>query len=127
MNPFVNPNKRSISLPNGCKDLADIMDDMDDNLFRKRAEAFGAETVDLREVKFTPELLRFISSAFARKHRLLPIYVTDSLLGVALADPSDLDTIDYLARTSQRGIDVRVANSRQLDEFIWRLYGGCES
>lgn len=114
MNPFVNPNKRSISLPNGCKDLADIMDD-------------SAETVDLREVKFTPELLRCISSAFARKHRLLPIYVTDSLLGVALADPSDLDTIGYLAHTSQRGIEVRVANSRQLDEFIWRLYGGCES
>src|SRR5215207_5029631 len=25
MNPFVNPNKRSISLPKGCKDLADVL------------------------------------------------------------------------------------------------------
>lgn len=25
MNPFVNPNKRSISLPAGCKDLADVL------------------------------------------------------------------------------------------------------
>jgi type II secretory ATPase GspE/PulE/Tfp pilus assembly ATPase PilB-like protein len=25
MNPFVNPNKRSISLPAGCKDLADLL------------------------------------------------------------------------------------------------------
>lgn len=26
MNPFVNPNKRSISLPSGCKDLADVLE-----------------------------------------------------------------------------------------------------
>jgi len=26
MNPFVNPKKRSISLPNGCKDLADVLE-----------------------------------------------------------------------------------------------------
>lgn len=25
MNPFVNPNKRSISLPSGCKDLVDVL------------------------------------------------------------------------------------------------------
>jgi type II secretory ATPase GspE/PulE/Tfp pilus assembly ATPase PilB-like protein len=25
MNPFVNPNKRSITLPNGCKDLIDVL------------------------------------------------------------------------------------------------------
>jgi type II secretory ATPase GspE/PulE/Tfp pilus assembly ATPase PilB-like protein len=25
MNPFVNPKKRSVSLPNGCKDLADVL------------------------------------------------------------------------------------------------------
>jgi type II secretory ATPase GspE/PulE/Tfp pilus assembly ATPase PilB-like protein len=25
MNPFVNPNKRSVSLPSGCKDLADVL------------------------------------------------------------------------------------------------------
>jgi hypothetical protein len=25
MNPFVNPNKRSISLPKGCKDLIDVL------------------------------------------------------------------------------------------------------
>jgi hypothetical protein len=27
MNPFVNPNKRSISLPQGCKDLIDVLQD----------------------------------------------------------------------------------------------------
>ena len=25
MNPFVNPNRRSVLLPNGCKDLADVL------------------------------------------------------------------------------------------------------
>ena len=25
MNPFVNPSKRSISLPSGCKDLVDVL------------------------------------------------------------------------------------------------------
>jgi hypothetical protein len=30
MNPFVNPRKRSISLPSGCKDLADVLRRTDD-------------------------------------------------------------------------------------------------
>jgi hypothetical protein len=29
MNPFVNPNKRSVTLPTGCKDLIDVLNQME--------------------------------------------------------------------------------------------------
>ena len=43
-------------------------------------------------------------------------------MAIALADPSDLDAIDYLAHHLRRDIEVRVASLPQLNEFIQRLY-----
>ena len=35
MNPFVNPNKRDVSLPNGCKDLIDVLQGSQTQLSKK--------------------------------------------------------------------------------------------
>jgi hypothetical protein len=85
---------------------------------------FGAELVDLTSVNFTPELLRCIPADVARKHRVLPVFDRPGCLAIALADPSDLQTIDILTHTLQKPeLEIRVAESQQLDRFIHRLYG----
>ena len=84
---------------------------------------FGAEYVDLSEVQFTPRLLSCIPAEFARKHRVLPLLELPGKLAIAIADPSDLNTIDILAHTLDREIELRIADESQLDVFIQRYYG----
>jgi len=88
-----------------------------------RAAHFGAEEVDLREVQFTAELLARIPAELARRYRVLPIRSLPDKLFVAIADPSDLDAIDSLHNLVQRDLELCVAESWQLDDFIGRLYG----
>lgn len=88
-----------------------------------RAAHFGADEVDLRNISFTTELLACIPADLARRYRVLPIFESPGSLGLALADPADLEAIDSIHRTLQRDLLVSVAEASQLDEFIGRLYG----
>ena len=88
-----------------------------------RAAHFGAEEVDLGKVQFTTELLACIPGEIARRYRVLPIRSFPEKLVLAIADPSDLDAIDSLHNLVQRDLELCVAESWQLDDFIGRLYG----
>jgi len=93
-----------------------------------KRDYFRAEKIDLSTVQFTPELLRSVPAHVARHYRVLPVFEdSPTSLGVALADPSDLDVIDGLHSTLRRDLVLRVADSQQIDEFIQRLYGDHES
>lgn len=88
-----------------------------------RATHFGAEEVNLEEVRFTAELLACVPAEAARRYRVLPIRNSPDKLLVAIADPSDLDAVDSLPDLVQRDLELCVAESGQLDDFIARLYG----
>lgn len=88
---------------------------------------FGAEKIDLTTVQFTPELLQCVPTRVARRYRVLPVFLTQRCLSIAVADAGDLDVIDSLAHTLRRDLDIRVAETHQIDEFIKRLYGDGES
>jgi type IV pilus assembly protein PilB len=88
-----------------------------------RAAHFGAEEVDLRNVLFTPVLLACVPAELARRYRILPLFSSDRLVRVALADPSDLEVLEALSHFFRRPVEICVAEAGQLDEFISRLYG----
>src|SRR5438093_1938441 len=61
-----------------------------------KAAHFGAEVVNLSEVKIEDDVIATIPRHIAKKYRVVPVFRHDNNLTVALADPSDLDTIDSL-------------------------------
>ena len=88
-----------------------------------RAAHFGAEEVDLRSVPFTAELLASVPAHLARRYRVVPVFDSPTVLRLAIADPSDLDAIDSLNHLLHRDLELCVAETSQLDEFIECLYG----
>ena len=84
---------------------------------------FGAEIINLSQVQFTPELLECLPSEAAHKYRVMPVADSPFRLAIAVADPSDLNTIDALTHIVNREMEIRVADKSQLDEFIRRHYG----
>ena len=87
-----------------------------------RAMYFGAEEVDLRNVRFTEELLACVPAHLARRYRIVPVFDSPNELRIATADPSDLDAIDALSYLLRRNLELCVTEESQLDEFIARLY-----
>ena len=61
-----------------------------------KAAHFGAEVVQLSGMKVEDEVIAAIPRHIAKKYRVVPVYKHDGTLTVAIADPSDLATIDSL-------------------------------
>ncbi|HEV2392878.1 MAG TPA: ATPase, T2SS/T4P/T4SS family [Verrucomicrobiae bacterium] len=87
-----------------------------------KAAHFGAEVVNLNDLKIADDVISTIPRHIARKYRVVPVYKHDSSLTVALADPSDLDTIDSLQHLLHMEITLQVASEADIETALSRYY-----
>jgi general secretion pathway protein E/type IV pilus assembly protein PilB len=87
-----------------------------------KASHFGAEVVNLSEMQIADDVLAAIPRHIARKYRVVPVFKHDNSLTVALADPSDLDTIDSLTHLLRAEIDLRVASEADIEGALSKYY-----
>ncbi len=84
---------------------------------------FGAKCINLSQIEFTSELVCCIPAKMARELRAIPVYQNENRTGIAVADPSNLNTTDTLVHFLNREIELLVADKYQIDAFLERLYG----
>jgi type IV pilus assembly protein PilB len=73
------------------------------------ASQLGVPTVDLRDVRPTPEALAFVTEAVARRLQIVPLRVVDGALDVAAADSSKPELIEALARLDIDKVNIFLA------------------
>jgi general secretion pathway protein E/type IV pilus assembly protein PilB len=91
-----------------------------------KAAHFGAEVVSLADLKIPDDVIAMIPRHIARKYRVIPVFKSDNALTVAIADPSDLDTIDSLTHLLRTEINLQVASEADVEAALGRYYGGRE-
>ena len=89
-----------------------------------KAAQFGAEVVNLGNTKIEDDVLAIIPRHVAKKYRVLPLFKTDGKVAVAIADPSDLNTIDSLHHLLNAEVEYRVASEADIDAALNKYYGG---
>ncbi|MGD0349217.1 MAG: ATPase, T2SS/T4P/T4SS family [Verrucomicrobiota bacterium] len=89
-----------------------------------KAAQFGAEVVQLGGLRIPDEVISIIPRHIARKYRVVPILKTDGKVAIAIADPSDLNTIDSLTHLLNAEIELRVASEQDIETALGRYYGG---
>ncbi len=89
-----------------------------------KAAQFGAEVVHLANTKIEDDVLSLIPRHVAKKYRVLPLFKTDGKVAVAIADPSDLNTIDSLHHLLNAEIEFRVASEADIEAALNKYYGG---
>ena len=96
-------------------------------LVRILAEHFGLEFVDLEEQVIDPSAVQLVKESFARYHQLLPFGREDGLLLVAMANPTNVFSLDDVR--SVTGSDVRaiMAEPGQLLRAIDRVWGAADT
>ena len=89
-----------------------------------KAAHFGAEVVSLGEMRIPDDVIAAIPRHIARKYRIIPVFLQDNSVTVAIADPSDLATIDSLHHLLNKDIDLRVAAEADIEAALGKYYGG---
>ena len=82
---------------------------------------FGAEVV-LLEGNIPNEVINRIKPDIARMFKVIPIEATDSTVVVAIADPTDLDTIDSLFHLLKADIEMKVASEEDITAALNKYY-----
>lgn len=88
-----------------------------------KAAHFGAEVVNLSELKIEDEVIATVPRHIAKKYRVVPVFKNGNTLTIALADPSDLDTIDSLTHLLRMEIVHQVASEADIEAALNKYYG----
>ena len=89
-----------------------------------KAAQFGAEVVHLSTLKIEDDVIALVSRDIARKYRAVPVFKTENKVGMAIADPSDLNTLDSLTHLLHAEIEPRVASEQDIEAALTKYYGG---
>lgn len=96
----------------------------EDGLFAVKAQVYNVPFVSLVGLGISPEILTLIPEPVARKYKIIPFELdkTADKLKVAMVDPLDLPTVEFLEQKSAKSIKVYLAKEEEILEKIEEVY-----
>jgi len=96
------------------------------NLALAKAELFHVPFVSLSETPISPEAISLVSQSIASTYKLIPLlYNRDSNeITIAMANPLDLEAIEFLERKIQVKVIPKMADEEEIATAIKEYYGG---
>ena len=88
----------------------------------ERQLARKVPSIDLARVEVDPAFIEIIPPETARKHRVLPLFVS-RVFTVAMADPSDQSTVDKIEALTGFLVQPVAASERALADALDQYYG----
>jgi len=85
-------------------------------------KVFGVPPADIDSVEIAEDILRLVSKELATENLLIPLYIEDSKLAVAMTDPTDILIIDDLGFVTGMDIHALVASERAIRGGIEKYY-----
>lgn len=87
------------------------------------AEVYNLQFVDLTNMKVEPELLELIPAALAKKYAAVPYQLQGEKLMVAMADPLDLQTIEFIERKTGKTVIPAISTQKDIDHILEEQQG----
>ncbi|MEK7453001.1 MAG: ATPase, T2SS/T4P/T4SS family [Patescibacteria group bacterium] len=104
------------------KKLSDILLDQkminEEELIRLQAYILGIPFVDLAKENVSLDILKIIPELIARKHNIVAFRKKGSDLEVAMTDPDDIQTIEFIRKKSNLNILPRLTDSKSIKEVL---------
>ena len=74
--------------------------------------------VDLEKIYIDPEIARSIPKNAAQKHMLIPLYLKENVLVVAMMDPLNVNAIDDIMFLTKRKIEPVITSKKSIERAI---------
>jgi type IV pilus assembly protein PilB len=104
------------------KKLRDVLVDggyvKGENLDRLEAYMLGIPFVDLTRETIDPKILRIIPEPIARKHNIVAFRKNKTVLEVAMLDPDDLQTIEFIRKKEGLKIIPRITSAESIQQAL---------
>jgi len=118
-------NLRQVKTGENEEEIIKSMRILSDADFAKyKAEFLRIPFVDLENIGFSPEALSLVPQSVAEKYHLVPYRMDpkEKSLYLAMANPLDLETVEFLEKKTSLKIKTAMAAETQIDSFIREKY-----
>ncbi len=88
-----------------------------------KAAQFGTEFIELGEQTIGDDVVSAVPRNVAHQYKVVPLYMDELSVTVAMADPSDLDAIDGLGQALGMEVNVNVADQEEIEAALKQYYG----
>ena len=88
-----------------------------------KAAQFGTEFIELGEQTIGDDVVSAVPRNVAHQYKVVPLYMDELSVTVAMADPSDLDAIDGLGQALGMEVNVNVADEEEIEVALKQYYG----
>ncbi|MBI2451314.1 MAG: type II/IV secretion system protein [Parcubacteria group bacterium] len=90
------------------------------DLIKLHAYILGIPFIDLEKEKVKPEILKIIPEPIAKKHNIVAFKKTGGDLEVAMLDPEDLETIEFIKKKTNLRILPRLTSPASVKNIIFQ-------
>lgn len=96
----------------------------EEDFVKAKAEYLRVPYVNLETVGFSPEALSLVPESVAVKYKIVPFGLSakDKTLEVAMENPLDMETIEFLEKKTNLRIKASMAVGKQLEAFVREKY-----
>jgi type IV pilus assembly protein PilB len=98
-----------------------------DDIKKALAVQSGIATFDLSGYIIDPEIVKTIPEDFARKYRIMPVFMIENNLTVAMVDPSNIFIMDEIQRMTKMKVEPVMAEELEIRKCQDQYYGGTGS
>ena len=98
------------------------------DILKALANQFGMETISLASLDVPQDVVDMVPADVARRYKIVPVYKHDTMLGVAISDPLDVETLDSLRFALKQEVQGVVAPMEEITAALQEYYPvGAES
>jgi general secretion pathway protein E/type IV pilus assembly protein PilB len=98
----------------------------EDQVLMILASEYGMDTFDLSDYRIPPEAIKLVPPNIARQYKVVPVMENDGTIIIAMADPTDLETLDSLRYILKSDVEGVVSPKSQILSALDHYYGSIE-
>ncbi|MDD5606413.1 MAG: GspE/PulE family protein [Candidatus Pacebacteria bacterium] len=98
-----------------------------EEIIKLKAYILGIPFVNLEKEKISPEILRIIPEPIAKNHNIIAFRKQNNSLEVAMLDPEDLKTIEFIKKKANLKIIPRLTNQSSIKSALSQYHKSLEA
>ncbi len=80
--------------------------------------------IKLETFTFDADASTYLSDEICRRYDVVPLFVSDKTLTIAMADPTNIRVVDIVKFKSRMDVDIVMASKKEIQAAVDRMYAG---
>ncbi|MFH0886853.1 MAG: ATPase, T2SS/T4P/T4SS family [bacterium] len=95
----------------------------DETLSSFLSDHLGIPRMDLTNYLIDSQIIELIPEVIAKRQHVIPLFKIGNTLTLAMADPTDINTIDEVHRLTNLDVDPMISTASEIDQAVTQYFG----